>query len=170
MHGRSWTGQEAHVANVRSQPAMEEQIVPLISSSVTGPLGVKHLPRLWLKILLHASGRLPEGYRHGVGGFDERLCTNLGIDRDAFIAYIETEKPDYLALENWVREHATALNATSIDTHNRYIASGQMPQEMAIERRKQLGLPDASITDAETLNNLDDWAAVHRQIALAATR
>ena len=50
---------------------MAEPIVPVLSSSVMGPLGVKHLPRLWLKILLHACGRLPDGYRHGVGGFDE---------------------------------------------------------------------------------------------------
>jgi hypothetical protein len=149
---------------------MEEQIVPLISSSVSGPLGVKHLPRLWLKILLHAAGRLPEGYRHGVGGFDERLCTDLGIDRDAFVAYIETEKPGYLELEHWVRERATRLNPESIDAYNRYITSAPLPEAMAIERRKELGLPDASLTDADTLNKLDDWAAVHRQIVVAAAR
>jgi len=60
-----------------------EPIYPLISSAAKGPLGVCHLPRLWLKILLFACGRLPEGYRHGEGGFDEFTTTNLGLDRDA---------------------------------------------------------------------------------------
>jgi hypothetical protein len=143
---------------------MEECIVPLISSSVTGPLGIVHLPRLWLKILLHAAGRLPEGYRHGVGGFDERLCTNLGIDRDAFIAYVETTKPGYLALEDWVREHATKLDAQSIEAHNRSILAGEMPEEKTIERRGELGLRDVSISKACPLNDLDDWAGLHRQI------
>ncbi|HYZ14941.1 MAG TPA: DUF5069 domain-containing protein [Candidatus Acidoferrum sp.] len=143
---------------------MEEPIVPLISSSVTGPLGVAHLPRLWLKILLHAAGRLPEGYRHGVGGFDERLCTNLGIDRDAFIAYVETAKPSYLALEDWVREHATKLDPESIEAHNRSIHAGELPEAMMIERHRQLGLQDRSITRGVPLNDLDDWAAMHRQI------
>lgn len=144
---------------------MEERIVPLISSSVTGPLGIVHLPRLWLKVLLHAGGRLAEGYRHGVGGFDERLCTNLGIDRDAFIAYIETTKPGYLELEDWVRAHATKLDPESIEAHNRSILAGELPEEMGIERRRQLGLPEGSITKSCPLNDLDDWAGLHRQIA-----
>ena len=66
-----------------------EPIVPLISSTVAGPLGAMHLPRLWLKILLHAVGRLPEGYRHGEGGFDSLTISNLGIDGRELIAYVE---------------------------------------------------------------------------------
>jgi Domain of unknown function (DUF5069) len=138
----------------------------MISSSSAGPLGVLHLPRLWLKISLHAAGRLPAGYRHGVGGFDERLCTNLGIDRDAFIAYIETKRPTYLQLEAWVREHATKLDAESIAAHNRSIESGDLPAEMAVDRRKDVGITDASITRAIALNDLDDWTAIYRQITV----
>ncbi|MGZ4964624.1 MAG: DUF5069 domain-containing protein, partial [Limisphaerales bacterium] len=37
-------------------------IVPLISSGVAGPLGVLHLPRLWLKASLEACGKLAPGY------------------------------------------------------------------------------------------------------------
>src|SRR6185295_7355837 len=36
--------------------------VPLISSGVAGPLGVLHLPRLWLKVSLEARGKLANGY------------------------------------------------------------------------------------------------------------
>ena len=42
------------------------KIVPLISSGVAGPLGVLHLPRLWLKCSLEARGKLADGYP-GIG-------------------------------------------------------------------------------------------------------
>jgi hypothetical protein len=145
---------------------MEHDVVPVVSSSCAGPLGVMHLPRLWLKITLHAAGRLPEGYRHGVGGFDELLCANLGIDRDAFIAYIETEKPTYLELETWVREHATQLDAETIAAHNRHIAERNLPDHVLDQRRRDAGITDLSITGAVVLNDLDDWAAIHRQITV----
>jgi Domain of unknown function (DUF5069) len=143
---------------------MTTPLPPVLSSSVAGPLGVKHLPRLWLKILLHGCGRLPEGYRHGVGGFDEFLTTTLGIDRDAFVAYIETEKPDYLTLERWVRENATALTPETIATVNARIADADMPEAMLADRRAQLGFHDPDCTKAVALNDLDDWAALHRTL------
>jgi len=42
------------------------KIVPLISSGVAGPLGVLHLPRLWLKVSLECRGKLADGYP-GIG-------------------------------------------------------------------------------------------------------
>jgi len=139
-----------------------EQIYPVISSSVTGPLGVAHLPRLWLKILLHACGRLPEGYRHGSGGFDERTCVDIGVDAAQLVDYVETEKPDYQRFEAWVREHATKLDAASIAAHNEYIMNRVMPDEMAITRRNELNITDSTFGNAVMLNNLDDWAGAHR--------
>jgi Domain of unknown function (DUF5069) len=143
---------------------MTTPLPPVLSSSVAGPLGVKHLPRLWLKILLHGCGRLPDGYRHGAGGFDEFLTTTLGIDRDAFVAYIETEKPDYLALERWVRENATALTPETIATVNARVADAEMPEAMRTERCAQLGIEESGYTKAVILNDLDDWAAMHRAL------
>ena len=137
---------------------------PLISSTSAGPLGVAHLPRLWLKILLHSIGRLPEGYRHGEGGFDETLTTNLGLDRDAFVAYIENEKPDYLTLERWVREHATKLDAEAVAAHNAYIRGRIMGTEMADKRRAELGLNVPGVVLASELNDLDDWAGAHARL------
>ncbi|HEX3468023.1 MAG TPA: DUF5069 domain-containing protein [Candidatus Elarobacter sp.] len=119
-----------------------------------------HLPRLWLKILLFSQGRLPDGYRHGAGGFDEFLITTLGIDRDAFVAYVENEKPDYLTLERWVREHATNLNADAIAKVNERVASADMNDELLAERRARLGI-DHSLTNAVAVNDVDDWQAMH---------
>jgi hypothetical protein len=140
---------------------MPTPIAPVLSSSVRGPLGVAHLPRLWLKILLHASGRLPEGYRHGVGGFDEFLITTLGIDGEAFVAYIETAQPDYLALEMWVRDHAANLNAEAIAAVNDRVANANMKEEMLAERRERLGITDVTYTNAVAVNDIDDWKAFH---------
>ena len=143
---------------------MSAIIVPVISSSVTGPLGVKHLPRLWLKVLLHGCGRLPEGYRHGVGGFDEFLTTTLGIDRDAFIAFIETEKPDYLALEAWVRANAATLTPEAIATVNARVTQATMAEPRLTEWTARFALGDPSYTNAVALNDLDDWAGMHAAI------
>ena len=140
---------------------MTAPIVPVLSSSVTGPLGVKHLPRLWLKILLHGCGRLPEGYRHGVGGFDEFLTTTLGIDRDAFVTYIETEKPDYLTLEAWVRANAAALTPEAIATINARVTNTDLPEAMLPDRRASLKFDDPGYTKAVALNDLDDWSGMH---------
>jgi len=146
-------------------------IVPLISTSVMGPLGVAHLPRLWLKILLHACGRLPEGYRHGHGGLDERLCVSLGIDRDALVAYIEAEKPDYLALERWVSDHARDLSPRTVAAFNLHARTTNMANALAAERRTRFGIPDEDVANAIALNDLDDWASAHESItATAASR
>ena len=146
-----------------------EPIVPLISSSVMGPLGARHLPRLWLKILLHSVGRLPEGYRHGQGGFDEMTLNDLGIDAEAFVAYIESEQPTYLQLEAWVREHATKLDADSLAEHNRKIEQRDKPEHLAVPIREALRLPP-TMTNSVALNDLDDWALAHQTILGALAR
>lgn len=140
-------------------------IAPLISSSVAGPLGVRHLPRLWLKVLLHACGRLPEGYRHGVGGFDEFLLTTIGVDRDAFVAYIETTKPTYLELEDWVKAHATALTPEAIAAIDARVSGGELPEQMRVDRLARLGLTGKTTeTHAVPLNDLDDWLLLHESL------
>ena len=49
---------------------MSTTYVPLISSGTAGPLGVLHLPRLWQKVSLEATGKLASGYP-GIGrGFE----------------------------------------------------------------------------------------------------
>lgn len=142
--------------------------VPAIGSGVAGPLGVMHLPRLWLKQRLHAVGRLPEGYRHGVGGFDEMVTNALGVERDAFTAFLETERPDYLAAEAWVRRHATKLSDESIAGVNATIRSTKMPAESLQKRRAELGAIAAGLELGIPLNDLDDWGGLHRQLKAVA--
>ena len=74
-------------------------IIPLISSGTTGPLGVKHLPRLWLKTLLSATGHMPAGYKDLRPGFDYMVLEGLGINPDAAREFIVNDRPTYLAFE-----------------------------------------------------------------------
>ncbi len=142
-------------------------VVPIVSTSAVGPLGVCHLPRMWLKVLLHANGRLPAGYRHGTGGFDEITAVALGFDRDAFIEFVSTQHPSYLETEAWVRKNAKNLNAESIRKHNESIRRDK-PLLMAKAQRTFVGLDDESILDATLLNDLDDWHTLHAQLTKGA--
>ena len=143
-------------------------LIPAISSSTTGPLGVPHLPRLWLKHRLHGVGRLVEGYRHGVGGFDEMLTGAIGVNPVAFATYVETEKPDYLKAEAWIRGNAATLTSETIAAWTQKLATWNLPEERAIERRAELGIHDPNFKLSVPLNDLDDWAGLHRQLLLAA--
>ena len=141
----------------------KDPVVPILSSLAVGPLGVCHLPRMWLKILLHATGRLPSGYRHGTGGFDERTATDLGFDRDAFVTFVETQRPTYLEAEAWVRANAKHRDAETIRKHNELVHRDK-PELMAVAQRAFIGLDDPSVRDATLLNDLDDWQTLHEQV------
>ena len=137
------------------------EVIPLISGATSGPLGVVHLPRLWLKLLLHSLGKLPDGYRHGVGGSDEIVMTSLGIDAEKFIAFVENEKPDYPQTEAWIRAHATNLTPEGIAKANDGVLNGIMPDPRKSDWQKRFGVPFA---EGWKLNQLDDWAAIHEQL------
>jgi len=142
--------------------------VPGIGSSVAGPLGALHLPRLWLKHRLHAAGRLAAGYRHGVGGFDEMVTNALGVDGAEFASFVEEQRPDYLAAEAWIEEHATNLTAEAIAGLNATISTTKMSPENAAKRRAELGPAADGLELGIPLNDLDDWAGLHRELKALA--
>ena len=135
-------------------------IVPLISSCVAGPLGVLHLPRLWLKVSLEARGKLATGYP-GIGkGYDLMVCTALGLKPDAVQAFIADNRPTYPQFEAWIKkQHGVKLDKATIYKLNQAIL-GYIHDD---ETRKNI-LAASEITDESTvnpgavdLNNLDDW-------------
>src|SRR5690348_11715061 len=94
-------------------------IVPLISSGTAGPLGVLHLPRLWLKISLEGVGKLAPGYPGAGKGYCQMVIDGLGLNRDAMINYIKTEKPTYPQFEAWVKKQpGVKLDKANIDKLN----------------------------------------------------
>ena len=81
---------------------MSSNIVPLISSGTAGPLGVLHLPRLWLKASLGAAGKLHYDYPAIGAGYDQMVLDGIGIAKGDFESFIADAKPSYIELENWV--------------------------------------------------------------------
>ena len=143
---------------------MSNTHVPLISSGVAGPLGVLHLPRLWLKVSLEAAGKLAAGYP-GLGkGYDAMTCSALGLNEDAVKSYIKASKPTYPQFEAWVKANGTSVNAAAIAAHNAAV-TGYIHDDGT---RKGIlsanGLPDGSPKDAVNLNNLDDWYEFHQAV------
>jgi hypothetical protein len=125
-----------------------QTIVPLADSSVRGPLGVAHLPRLWMKRLLHASGRLHDGYRTGSTGRDGTLLAHIGLDPAATFDVLDT-RPTYLAFESWVRSHAT-LDEATVRTANAATATSEQQRTTVLR------------------NALEDWTIVYRAAVAGA--
>jgi hypothetical protein len=142
-------------------------IVPLISSGVAGPLGVLHLPRLWLKVSLEQRGKLAAGYP-GIGkGYDQMVLDGLGLQKDAVVNYIKAEKPSYCDFEAWIKKQPGAkLDKASIEKLNAAIRGYNHDDAT---RKSILGAnklqDDASACrDAVNLNNLDDWKEFHEAV------
>lgn len=143
-----------------------EHIIPLISSGTEGPLGLKHLPRLWLKTLLSATGRLPEGYKDIRAGFDYIVLEGLGIDPDRTRAFIFENLPTYPSFEQWIcRQPGVDVSRENISRINEALVSKTKAPEARIQILRASGLPeDSQVKDGIMLNNLDDWKSAHNQI------
>jgi hypothetical protein len=133
--------------------------VPLISSGVAGPLGVLHLPRLWLKSSLAAAGKLHSDYPGCGQGYDMMTLNALNIGKDAFDAFIAT-RPSYGQLEAWVKaQPGVKLDKASIYKHNASIRGYIHDDATRQSILSAAGLPDDGSVNpgAVDLNNLDDW-------------
>jgi hypothetical protein len=141
--------------------------VPLISSGTAGPLGVLHLPRLWLKVSLEAAGKLAPGYP-GIGkGYDAMTCAALGLSEDAVKDYIKSSKPTYPQFEAWVKSQpGVKLDKASIDQHNAAIAGYNHDDATRKGILDANGLADDGSVHpgAVSLNNLDDWYEFHQAV------
>ncbi len=147
---------------------MTNNIVPTISSGIKGPLGVLHLPRLWQKASLDAAGLLHSDYPGCGQGYDQMVLDGIGIDRDAFLAFIAT-KPTYVETETWISANATKLDADSIAALNASIIGYNHKDETRAAILAAVGMPDeGKILDAINLNNLDDWGSFHASVIMCA--
>ena len=139
-------------------------IVPLISSGVAGPLGVVHLPRLWLKLSLESRGQLAPGYPGCGTGFDQMVIDGLGLQREVVIEFIKTKRPSYPQFEAWIKSQpGVKLDKESIDKLNSAIRGYNHDDETRKSVLGASGIPDDAKAprDAVNLNNLDDWKEIH---------
>jgi hypothetical protein len=146
---------------------MSTNYVPLISSGVAGPLGVLHLPRLWLKASLEAAGKIAPGYPGCGKGYDQMVLDGLGINRDAFLAFIKDKKPTYPQLETWIRQQSgVKLDKASVDNLNSAIRGYIHADDVRKNICSVNGIPDDANAprDAVNLNNLDDWKEFHAAV------
>jgi len=138
-------------------------IVPLISSGIVGPLGVLHLPRLWLKVSLESRGKLAAGYP-GVGkGYDMMVISALGLTEQAVVGFIKASRPTYPEFEAWVKTNAKHLDKATIQKLNLAIA-GYIHDDgtrQSILAASKLADDGSAFQDAINLNNLDDWKEFH---------
>ncbi|HUR57351.1 MAG TPA: DUF5069 domain-containing protein [Opitutaceae bacterium] len=138
--------------------------VPLIPCNVSGPLGVLHLPRLWLKVSLEARGKLAPGYP-GIGkGYDSMVIDALGLKADAVKKFITEKKPTYGEFEAWVKSQpGVKLDRNTVHRLNQSILNYHHDEKISKEIRASTGYKeDGSVTSAACeLNALDDWQAFH---------
>lgn len=136
------------------------KIVPLISSGIAGPLGVLHLPRLWLKVSLEARGKLADGYP-GIGaGYDMMTINALGLNADAVKKFITENKPSYAQFEAWVKQQpGVKLDKATLYKHNQAILGYIHDDQTRKAILSANGIPDDGSVNpgAVDLNNLDDW-------------
>lgn len=141
------------------------KIIPMISSGTAGPLGIRHLPRLWLKVSLDITGQLHDDYPAIGAGFDQMVLDGIGIDKDAFVAYMNENKPSYCQLEGWILEQkGGSLDAAAVSELNAAITGyihedGTRAEILGVAGRSD----DGSVKDAVNLNSLDDWASFHKE-------
>ena len=139
--------------------------VPLISSGVAGPLGILHLPHLWLKVSLECRGKLADGYP-GIGkGYDMMTINALGLNPDAVRKFIQDNKPTYPQFEAWIKKQpGVKLDKATLYKHNSAVR-GYIHDDGT--RKAILGASgisdDGSVNPgAVDLNNLDDWYEFHQ--------
>lgn len=141
--------------------------VPLISSGVAGPLGVLHLPRLWLKVSLESCGKLAAGYPGAGKGYDQMVIDGLGLSRDAVINFIKSAKPTYPQFEAWIKKQpGVKLDKAGVDALNSSIRGYNHDDGTRKSILGANGLPDdgSAPKDAINLNNLDDWKEFHEAV------
>jgi hypothetical protein len=139
----------------------------MIPCSVAGPLGVVHLPRLWLKVSLEARGKLAPGYP-GIGkGFDQMVISGLGLNADAVRKFITEKHPTYSEFEDWVKKQpGVKLDRKSVYQLNQSILNYHHDDETRKGVLKTAGYADngSVLGAAVELNALDDWAAFHSEV------
>ncbi len=142
------------------------KMIPLIGSSESGPLGAMHLPRLWLKVTLDNHDALNDEYDACGAGFDQMVLNGLGVDRDAAVDFIQSNNPTYPQFEQWVvDQNGGSIDQSVIDASNAAIAGYNHGDDLVASISDAAGTnADRAITDAVTLNSLEDWNDLHASL------
>ena len=148
---------------------MADTLVPLIGSSEAGPLGAVHLPRLWLKVSLATrTGKLPDDYDECGGGFDQMVLDGLGTSTEMRpLATCAPTNRAYLEFEQWVvGQKGGSISAETIEASNAAILGYNHDGDTVAGICDATGLAnDGNVTDAASLNALEDWQELHSSLS-----
>lgn len=141
-----------------------KKIVPTIPSGVAGPLGVMHLPRLWLKALLAGTHQLADGYKDIGPGYDYMVLEAIGISADKAREFIHSTKPTYFDFEKWVASQpGVKLDKATVDKINAAVIGYHHDADTRTGILSAAGVKDdGRFKDAVALNAFDDWTEAHR--------
>jgi hypothetical protein len=88
----------------------------------------------------------------------------LGLDRQKVIDYIKNERPTYAQFEQWViAQNGGSISPEMIKKHNDAIFGYNHSDELAKTMRNASGISNAQISDAVTLNTLEDLDELRAQ-------
>lgn len=140
--------------------------VPLISSGVSGPMGVLHLPRFWQKVVLNATGNLHSEYPECGAGFDQMVLDALGLDKDTTLKFLHENVPSYPEFENWILEQkGGSLDQAAIDGFNAAATGYNHDDDTRKAILSSAGInDDGTVLDAVNLNQIEDWTEFHAAI------
>jgi hypothetical protein len=179
---------EFHTWLTTNRATTHEPIVPAISSRSNGPLGLNHLARLWVSMLLDAVDLLPNGYRScgmrtivdadgwrrrepvppGPDALDVPFLDEFGIDVEPAQQFVKTRLPTYQQFEDYFKANARKFGAARIAPFNALRINAR--PEKAAAMRAAVGLDDASVQWSYVLNDLEDWQAIHAIAEASGTR
>jgi hypothetical protein len=106
---------------------------------------------------------LPPEYFDNYKGFNAKVCDGIGLEPEAWFAFLKT-MPTYPQAEDYVKAHATKLDAASIAAINDLILNFLRPEENAAMVRAKVGIDDPTFNNSAALINYDDWCAIHAEL------
>ena len=141
-------------------------MIPLISSTSYGPLEVYQLPRTWWKVILRKLDILDDEYPDCTEGLDSKMMAAIGLEKDAVLAYLRDNLPDYLTFESWVVEQSGgAIDRAAADAWNESVRKREHAQHKVDETYGDIGweVGSADVTSAAVLNAMQDWQLFYKR-------
>jgi hypothetical protein len=179
---------EFHTWLTANRATTHDAIVPAISSRTNGPLGLNHLARLWVSMLLDALDLLPNGYRccgmrivvdehgwrrrepvpPGPDALDIPFLDEFGVDVEPYQQFVKARLPTYQQFEDYFKANARKFGTARIAPFNALRINAR--PEKAAAMRAAVGLDDPSVQSSYLLNDLEDWQAIHAIAGASGTR
>ena len=88
----------------------------------------------------------------------------IGLDIEAASAYINSELPNYLQFEGWVRDHIAEPDAATKAKWIAEIAAMKKAEEQGAAEVIECGATDPTIRGTVMLNDMVDWKYMHDHI------